>query len=83
MRLFRDSLVFFTENLPKMNIISFAGYHMREGGLMREQDLAFTITNGIAYLVSERKLGFFVKVKEDQNFNRRNTLSILRIKIFI
>jgi len=35
------------------------------------------------YLVSERKLGFFVKVKEDQNFNRRNTLSILRIKIFI
>jgi len=33
--------------------------------------------------VSERKLGFFVKVKEDQNFNRRNTLSILRIKIFI
>ena len=35
------------------------------------------------YLVSERKLGFFVKVKKDQNFNRRNTLSILRIKIFI
>ena len=22
------------------------------------------------YIVSERKLGFFVKVKEDQNFNR-------------
>jgi len=35
------------------------------------------------YLVSERKLGFFVKIKEDQNFNRRNTLSILRIKTFI
>jgi len=33
--------------------------------------------------VPERKLGFFVKVKEDQNFNRRNTLGILRIKIFI
>jgi len=33
--------------------------------------------------VSERKLGFFVKVKEDQNFNRRNILDILRIKIFI
>jgi len=25
------------------------------------------------YLVFERKPGFFVKVKEDQNFNRRNT----------
>ena len=30
----------------------------------------------------ERKLGFFVKVKEDQNFNRRNICNILRIKIF-
>ena len=35
------------------------------------------------YLVSERKLGFFVKVKEDQNFNHRNTFGISRIKIFI
>ncbi len=35
------------------------------------------------YLVSEQKLGFFVKVKEDQYFNRRNILNILRIKIFI
>ncbi|MDY7033674.1 MAG: methylmalonyl-CoA mutase family protein [Thermodesulfobacteriota bacterium] len=50
MRLFRDSLVFFAENLPKMNITSFAGYHMREGGATRVQDLAFTIANGIAYL---------------------------------
>ncbi len=33
------------------------------------------------YLVPEQKLRFFVKVKEDQNFNRRNTWSILRIKI--
>ena len=34
------------------------------------------------YLVCERKPGFFVKVKEDQNFNRRNTWSISRIKIY-
>ena len=32
------------------------------------------------YVVSERKLGFFVKVKEDQNFNHRNTFGISRIK---
>jgi len=31
------------------------------------------------YLVSERKLGFFVQIKEGKNFNRRNTLSISRI----
>jgi len=42
-----------------------------------------TDPSGAVYLVSERKLGFFVKIKEDKNFNRRNTLSILRIKIFI
>jgi len=34
-----------------------------------------------AYLVPERKLGFFVKIKEDENFNHRHTLSISRIKI--
>jgi len=29
--------------------------------------------------VPERKLGFFVKIKEDENFNHRHTLSISRI----
>jgi hypothetical protein len=29
--------------------------------------------------VSERKLGFFVKIKEGENFNHRNTGSISRI----
>ena len=33
------------------------------------------------YIVPERKLGFFVKVKEDENFNRSHTNSISRIKI--
>ena len=30
----------------------------------------------------ERKLGFFVKIKEDENFNHSNTGSISRIKIW-
>ncbi|MDY6971484.1 MAG: NifB/NifX family molybdenum-iron cluster-binding protein [Thermodesulfobacteriota bacterium] len=34
-----------------------------------------------AYLVSERKLGFFVRIKEDEDFNRMNILSISRTKI--
>ena len=33
------------------------------------------------YLVPERKLGFFVQIKKGENFNRRNTMSISRIKI--
>jgi len=32
--------------------------------------------------VPERKPGFFVKIKEGENFNRRHTRSILRIKIW-
>jgi hypothetical protein len=33
------------------------------------------------YLVPERKLGFFVKIKKDENFNHRHTWSISRIEI--
>jgi type IV pilus assembly protein PilN len=32
-------------------------------------------------IVPERKLGFFVKIKENENFNHRHTLSMSRIKI--
>jgi type IV pilus assembly protein PilN len=32
-------------------------------------------------IVPERNLGFFVKIKENENFNHRHTLSISRIKI--
>ncbi len=49
-------------------------------GVGLSQDM-FELSKGTFYLVSERKLGFFVQIKEDENFNRRNTLSISRIKI--
>jgi hypothetical protein len=42
-----------------------------------------TLWIGIPILVPERKGEFFVKVKENQNFNHRHTLSIPRIKILI
>jgi methylmalonyl-CoA mutase N-terminal domain/subunit len=50
MRLFRDTLVFINQNIPKMNITSFGGYHIREAGATRKQDLAYSMANGIAYL---------------------------------
>ena len=50
MRMFRDSAVFITKNLPGLNITSFTGYHIREGGATREQELAFNMAIGIAYL---------------------------------
>ena len=49
MRMFRDSVVFFTKNLPGVNINSIGGYHIREAGATREQDLAFSMAIAIAY----------------------------------
>ncbi len=50
MRLFRDTLVFCRQRLPKMNVNSIGGYHIREAGATRVQDLAFSMANGVAYL---------------------------------
>ena len=41
----------------------------------------FRMNQNLSGLVPERKIGFFVKIKEDENFNHRHTLSISRIKI--
>ena len=50
LRLFRDTLVFCTEHLPKLNITSMGGYHIREAGATRTQDLAFSMAIAAAYL---------------------------------
>ncbi|MGI9590662.1 MAG: methylmalonyl-CoA mutase family protein, partial [Myxococcota bacterium] len=50
MRLFRDTLLFCRQHLPAMNVNSIGGYHIREAGATRIQDLAFSMANGIAYL---------------------------------
>jgi len=50
MRLFRDTLVFINEHLPRMNITSMGGYHIREAGATREQDLAYSMSIACGYL---------------------------------
>lgn len=57
MRLFRDSLVFFTKYLPNVNITSMGGYHIREAGATREQCLGFIMAIGFAYLQEGVKAG--------------------------
>jgi methylmalonyl-CoA mutase N-terminal domain/subunit len=49
-RLFRDTLVFMNEHMPNVNITSMGGYHIREAGATREQDLAYSMAIAIAYL---------------------------------
>ena len=49
-RLVTDILEFCDRNLPNWNPISISGYHIREAGSTVEQELAFTLANGIAYM---------------------------------
>ncbi len=49
MRLTTDLFVYCAERLPLWNTISISGYHIREAGASAAQELAFTLSNGIAY----------------------------------
>ncbi len=50
MRLFRDTLVFLNKSMPRVNITSMGGYHIREAGATRTQDLAYSMAIAIAYI---------------------------------
>jgi methylmalonyl-CoA mutase N-terminal domain/subunit len=49
MRLTTDLFAYCAERLPYWNTISISGYHIREAGSTAVQELAFTLSNGIAY----------------------------------
>ena len=49
MRLTTDLFAYCAERLPSWNTISISGYHIREAGSTAVQELAFTLSNGIAY----------------------------------
>ncbi len=49
LRLTTDSFAYLVERLPKWNLISISGYHMREAGCTAVQEIAFTLADGIAY----------------------------------
>ncbi|NUM82011.1 methylmalonyl-CoA mutase [bacterium] len=50
MRIITDIFKYCTKELPKWNMISISGYHIREAGSTAVQELAFTFSNGIAYV---------------------------------
>ena len=49
MRLTTDLFAYCADRLPNWNTISISGYHIREAGSTAVQELAFTLSNGIAY----------------------------------
>ena len=50
MRLTTDIFAYCAENIPKWNTISISGYHFREKGCSAVQEVAFTLSTGIAYV---------------------------------
>ena len=50
MRLTTDLMAFCASSVPQWNTISISGYHMREAGSSAVQELAFTLSNGRAYV---------------------------------
>ena len=60
MRVFRDMLVYATEHMPKWNTVSISGYHIREAGSTAAQELAFTLSDGFAYVEAGIEAGLDV-----------------------
>ena len=50
MRLVTDVFSYCQVEVPRWNVISISGYHIREAGSSAVQELAFTLANGIAYV---------------------------------
>jgi len=50
MRLTTDIFEYCQQNVPKWNTISISGYHIREKGCSAVQEVAFTLSNAIAYV---------------------------------
>jgi methylmalonyl-CoA mutase N-terminal domain/subunit len=50
MRLVIDTFEFGVKEMPRWNVISISGYHIREAGSTAAQELAFTLADGIEYV---------------------------------
>ena len=60
LRLVSDTFAYCAEHLPRWNTISISGYHMAEAGATPAQEVAFTLTDGIAYVQAALAAGLAV-----------------------
>ena len=60
LRLIVDMVEFCTEHVPEWNTISISGYHIREAGATAQQELAFTLADGFAYVEACTRRGLDV-----------------------
>ncbi|MGI8585359.1 MAG: acyl-CoA mutase large subunit family protein [Thermoleophilaceae bacterium] len=50
MRLVTDMIEYCTESMPRWHPVSISGYHIREAGSTAQQELAFTLKDGLTYV---------------------------------
>lgn len=62
MRIITDIFEWCSHHLPKWNTISISGYHIREAGSTAVQEIAFTLSNGKAYVQAAIKKGMDINV---------------------
>jgi methylmalonyl-CoA mutase N-terminal domain/subunit len=60
MRLTTHLIAWAGENVPQWNTISISGYHMREAGSTAAQEIAFTLSNGQAYVEAALAAGLAI-----------------------
>jgi methylmalonyl-CoA mutase N-terminal domain/subunit len=60
MRLVTDVFRYCADALPRFNMISISGYHMREAGCTAAQEVGFTLADGIAYVEAALACGMEV-----------------------
>ncbi len=62
MRIITDIFEWCSRDLPKWNTISISGYHIREAGSTAVQEIAFTLSNGKAYVQAALAKGLDINV---------------------
>ncbi|MDF1554831.1 MAG: methylmalonyl-CoA mutase family protein, partial [Deferrisomatales bacterium] len=55
-----DTMEFCAKHVPKWHPVSISGYHIREAGSTAQQELAFTLADGIAYVEAAMERGLDV-----------------------
>jgi methylmalonyl-CoA mutase, N-terminal domain len=62
MRIITDIFEWCSTDVPKWNTISISGYHIREAGSTAVQEIAFTLSNGKAYVKAALAKGLDIDV---------------------
>jgi methylmalonyl-CoA mutase, N-terminal domain len=62
MRIITDIFEWCSADVPKWNTISISGYHIREAGSTAVQEIAFTLSNGKAYVKAALAKGLDINV---------------------